>query len=194
MAARVAGVPMPSASVRIFLTAGSRTNFATPHMAAMSDASLKGFGGRVRLLVTVTSSAVTASPSRSAGKGAVDSFSFSAAVGSPSVESSSVCGLARAPSSQGENLPPARGEALTGDLELERASGETRAAGRTAPGTGGKRARRRRARRQSAARGAPEPAAGVGMMPWCAPTFVSFHALERRVRSALAIAGPKAGA
>ena len=92
MAARVAGVPMPSASVRIFLTAGSRTNFATPHMAAMSDASLKGFGGAVRLPVTVTSTAVTASPRRSAGKGAVDSFSFSAAAVSPSAESSSVSG------------------------------------------------------------------------------------------------------
>jgi hypothetical protein len=83
MAARVAGVPMPSASVRIFLTAGLLTNLATPHMAAMSDASLKGFGGRVRLPVTVTSSAVTAWPSRSAGKGAVASFSFSSAAGSP---------------------------------------------------------------------------------------------------------------
>src|SRR5687767_9666234 len=50
MAARVAGVPMPSASERIFFTLGSATYFAMLHMAWMSEASVNGFGGWVCLL------------------------------------------------------------------------------------------------------------------------------------------------
>src|SRR5687768_12324641 len=49
MAARVAGVPMPSASDRIFLTPGSATYRAMLHMAWMIDASVKGLGGWVCL-------------------------------------------------------------------------------------------------------------------------------------------------
>ncbi len=77
MRARVAGVPMPSVSVRIFLMFGRVTNLPTAHMAAMSDASVKGLGGSVSLSAIATSTAVTLSPCSRRGSRAALSLSFS---------------------------------------------------------------------------------------------------------------------
>lgn len=44
-----------AASERIFAVAGSLTNFATPHMACISEASVKAFGGSVFLDRTLAS-------------------------------------------------------------------------------------------------------------------------------------------
>src|ERR1019366_5005556 len=122
MVARVAGVPMPSASVRIFLTLGLWTNFATPHIAAMIDASVNGLGGLGALVLDdqpERRDRVVHFERRQARRwGPV----LLVAVLGPFVVAgvrSVGCGVREGLPAESEGLPACGGEALSRDLELD---------------------------------------------------------------------------